>query len=221
MSNRKESRKYFFSVEGETEAWYLENLRNLINTCGNNKFQVSFNCKVEKDPVKIVKGMSIVDKVEITHLMDYESNEEIHTRQFQTLLDRLEKAKKIKCKNAVTYNLGYTNFTFELWIILHKEAHNRPMNNRSQYIGAINRLYGETFENLGQYKHENNFKRVLKQITIDDVKAAIARAEQIMLNNINNGCTLHEYKKYNYYKENPSLLIHEAINKILKDCGLK
>lgn len=30
----------------------------------------------------------------------------------------------------------------------------------------------------------------------------------------------YQYKGYKYYKENPSLAIWEAIEKILKDCGL-
>lgn len=30
----------------------------------------------------------------------------------------------------------------------------------------------------------------------------------------------HQYKGYKYYKENPSLAIWEAIEKILKDCEL-
>ena len=32
MANRKNSKKYYFSVEGETEEWYLLWLRDLINS---------------------------------------------------------------------------------------------------------------------------------------------------------------------------------------------
>jgi len=31
MANRKLAKKYFFSVEGETEQWYLYWLRDMIN----------------------------------------------------------------------------------------------------------------------------------------------------------------------------------------------
>lgn len=31
MANRKSTKKYYFSVEGETEQWYLKWLQDLIN----------------------------------------------------------------------------------------------------------------------------------------------------------------------------------------------
>jgi len=49
---------------------------------------------------------------------------------------------------------------------------------------------------------------------------AINRAKTIMQRNQDNGYTLHQYKGYKYYKENPSLAIWEAIEKIIKDSGL-
>jgi hypothetical protein len=49
---------------------------------------------------------------------------------------------------------------------------------------------------------------------------AINRAKLIMQKNKDNRYTLHQYKGYKYYKENPSLDIWEPIEKILKDCGL-
>ena len=33
MGDRKETKKYTFTVEGETEQWYLYWLRNQINAC--------------------------------------------------------------------------------------------------------------------------------------------------------------------------------------------
>ena len=90
----------------------------------------------------------------------------------------------------IKYQLGYSNFTFELWIILHKIDFNTPLNHRSQYFSFINRAYGEQFNNLDDYKRENNFKRILKKLTIDDVREAIKRAKDIMNKNKENGYIL-------------------------------
>lgn len=38
--------------------------------------------KIEKNPLKIVKTMTSLSKVEITHVLDYESNEAVHTDRF-------------------------------------------------------------------------------------------------------------------------------------------
>jgi hypothetical protein len=73
---------------------------------------------------------------------------------------------------------------------------------------------------MDEYKHEDNFKRCLKQLDLNSVIQAVSRAKSIMNRNKENGYTLHKYKGYSYYKENPSLAICEIIEKILKDCEL-
>lgn len=54
MAKRKPTNKYYFSVEGETEQWYLKWLQDLIN---NTEESV---CKISIDyPVKRPKGQRI------------------------------------------------------------------------------------------------------------------------------------------------------------------
>ena len=71
MGNRKSSKKYFFSVEGETEEWYLLWLRDLINSTDHAAYKVSIDCKIEKDPLKRAKGLVNTSKTEIYHFFDY------------------------------------------------------------------------------------------------------------------------------------------------------
>lgn len=213
---RKENRTYYFSVEGETEQWYLEWLQRIINAEPNAKYTVKLDSKIQKDPLSRVKRMTIVGKTEITHIFDYESDEEIHVKQFKTALERMKDAQNTG-KN-IKYHLGYSNFTFELWMILHKVDCNGSLMHRRQYLMPLNRAYGENFENLDQYKHENNFKRILSNLTLDNVRQAIRRAKVIMRKNEEMGYRLQEYKGYRYYKENPSLSLWEQIERILMDC---
>ena len=62
--------------------------------------------------------------------------------------------------------------------------------------------------------------RCLSKLTLDDVKKAIERAEKINSQNILNGYNEENYKGYKYFKENPSLSIHEQVKTILIECGV-
>lgn len=218
MSGIKTTKKYYFKVEGETEKWYLDWLQEKINNETESRYKVSIDSKIQKNPLKRAKSLNVISKVEITHLFDYESDEEIHSTQFKTTLDLLKEASNLG--KQIKYNLGYSNFSFELWMILHKANCNTLFTHRRQYIDPINAVYSENFEDIKQYKHEDNFKRDLAKISLQEVKDAIGRSKVIMQRNEDNGYVLQQYKGYCYYKENPSLSIWESIDKIIKDCEL-
>ena len=215
---RKETKKYFSTVEGETEKWYFEWLQRTINSTPTALYTVKFDCHIHKDPLKRAKGLITLEKTEITHVMDRESEEEIHVQQFETALNRMKSAERIG--KSIKYNLGYSNFTFELWIVLHKVDCNGSLTHRRQYLSLLNRAYAEKFENLDQYKHEDNFKRVLGKLTLGDVGQAVRRSKMIMQANQENGYVLRQHKGYKYYIENPSLSIWEIVERIMCECGL-
>jgi hypothetical protein len=217
MARLKESKTYYFSVEGETEKWYLDWLDSIINNTEYSTHKVSIKSEVQKDPVKYAKKLTVLGKTVIYHLSDYESDEPIHVQQFSTTMDRMKQASSVK---QITYKFGYSNFTFDLWIILHMADCNGYISHRDNYIKPLNRAYGESFESMGEYKHEDNFKRCLAKLQLSNVIDAVNRAKAIMQRNKENGYILHQYKGYKYYMENPSLVIWEAIEKILKDCEL-
>ena len=192
MIRRKSTLKYYFSVEGETEQWYLEWLQDQINHAPEAESRVSFNKQIQKDPLKRAKSLAITDKVEIWHLSDYESSEEVHVKQFTETMDRMAETKSLR--KQITYKFGYSNFTFDLWMILHKMDCRGAFSHRKQYVTPINRAYGEKFENMDEFKHEANFKRCLKKLTLEDVIEAVNRAKAIMEINKQNGYTLHQYR---------------------------
>ena len=218
MAKLKSTKKYYFSVEGETEQWYLRWLQDRINEAPEAKFKVSFDCPVQKNPLKRAKSLVVTGKTEIYHISDYESDEPIHVKEFREVMDNMKKAKEMG--KQINYKFGYTNLTFDLWIILHKSNCNASFAHRKQYIDPINRTFNEKYENMDDYKHENNFKRILNSLTLSDVIEAIKRSKLIMQRNKENGYVLQEYKGYKFYKENPSLDIWEVIEKIFRDCEL-
>lgn len=214
---RLERLKYTFTVEGETEQWYLFWLRDQINQHEGRKYNVAFDAKVQQSPRKFYKSINTKTTPEVTHVCDVESNDPAHVRKFQNILSEMAEAKKQK---RLKYELGYSNFTFELWIVLHKRNCNGTLNDRRQYLNLINQAFDESFENLDQYKHEDNFKRCLGKLTLKDVIKAIERADVIADNNMKNGNRQITNSGYRYFPENPALSLHETIKKILNDCGI-
>jgi hypothetical protein len=217
MASMKHRDTYHFTVEGETEQWYFQWLENEINNNPNAKRLVKIECK-KRDPLKYVKGLTIMQPIEITHVFDYESNDPDHAKRFQFIHDRMKQANKTG--KMISYKSGYCNFSFELWIVLHKTDCNGHLSNRSQYLKPINNAYNEQFENLDQYKHEDNFRRVLRKLDLQDVINAVQRAQIIADKNVEYGYTPIKYKGHNYYHQNPSLLLHKSISKLLSICGL-
>lgn len=218
MVKRKPTEKYYFSVEGETEHWYLKWLQDLINNTEKSACKVSIDCPVKKNPLKHAKSLTVTGKIEVYHFFDYENDEAVHVKNFQDAMDNMKKAEQLG--KQIKYKSGYSNFTFDLWIILHTADCNTSYAHRKQYITRLNQVFGEKFENMDEYKKENNFKRCLNKLELSNVIDAIERARKIMQKNAENGYTLEKYKNYQYYKENPSLSVWEAIEKILSDCKL-
>lgn len=218
MAKKKTTNKYYFSVEGETEQWYLKWLQELINNTEESACKVSIDCPVKKNPLKHAKSLTVIKKVEIYHFFDYESDEPVHTQSFQDTMNNMKKAEQLG--KQIKYKSGYSNFTFDLWIILHMADCNTSYAHRKQYVTPINKAFGEKFENMDEYKHEDNFKRCLNKMNLSNVFDAIRRAKSIMQRYQENGYILYQHKGYKYYKENPSLSAWEAIEKILRDCKL-
>jgi len=218
-TDRKENRRYVFTVEGETEQWYFDWLQEQINACDESKYTVSLVPKVQQSPKKYAKTVNPIATPKVTHICDYESNDEVHVTKFKNILSELKEANSTIGRK-FKYSLGYSNFTFELWIVLHKQTCNGILTNRTQYLSHINRAFGEKFENLDQYKHEDNFKRCLSKLSLDDVKTAIIRSKRIMEAKTSSGEYQDQYKGFQYYKENPALTIWEPVEAILRECEL-
>lgn len=218
MSERLQTLKYTLTVEGETEQWYFQWLRDQINSCPERTYNISVNAKVQQSPERFYKGTTRKVTPEVTHICDMESNEKVHVEKFQRILSEMKDAKSNK---NIIYSLGYSNYTFELWMVLHKIDCNGPISHRTQYLRPINRAFEENFEDLSHFKQENNFKRCLSQLNLNDVKAAIKRAERITKNNEQDQAKVKlHYKGYTYFRDNPSLSVHEKVRKMLTECGV-
>jgi hypothetical protein len=81
----RQSKKYYLSVEGETERWYFEHLRGLINASNQAQYKLTLKCDVQKEPLAMAKGL-VVPKgltIDVWHVFDFESESEQHRQNFQ------------------------------------------------------------------------------------------------------------------------------------------
>jgi len=209
--------EYFISVEGETEIWYFDHLIRLINKSEEAELKVKCKPRKDKSPVSNMKRINRPGKSITFHICDYESNDPDHVRQFREVLDELHSIRNAK---SISYELGYSNFTFDLFIILHKKNCPTAVGHRRNYLSHINQAFGTTYQSMNDYKHEDNFKSILSTITLDDVKKAIERAKLIRKRHIDEGDAYTEYKKFTYYQNEPDLSINDCVEKMLNDCGL-
>ena len=209
---------YYFSVEGKTEKWYLEWLEAQINANKNASCLVKFNTRVEKDPVSFVKNLVVQKKTTVWHLSDIEGAGEEQLLTVQNTLSRMKAAKNLG--KSVTYKWGYSNLSFDLWMILHKMNCNAEMNGVDGYLVYLNKAFGTQFDSMKKYKEEANFRYCLGKLTFQEVLTALSRAKTITQRNERDGYPVTRFKGYCYYIHNPSLDLHQPIEAILKDCNL-
>lgn len=215
---KKICNQYYLSVEGETEKWYFEHLQKLINNAEEVPFKVSFDVKINKSIISRAKSIPAPYKpTKAFHICDYESNEDVHVKQFNKVLEDIKNVKKIN--GNIDYKLGYSNFSFDLWIILHKMQQIGAVTHRKQYVNGINNAYNEKFQYIDDYKEEDNFKRILSKITLNNVILAVNNGNEIRkANQKNSESNYRKYGNFEYYIENPDMTINKCVEQILKEC---
>ncbi|MDR0820675.1 MAG: RloB family protein [Endomicrobium sp.] len=216
---RKENRKFYLSVEGETEKWYFEHLKTLINKSEYGGYKISYNLEIEKNPVSFVKSVNILsDKA--FHIFDYESNNKEHVAVFNNTLQKIKEAEKLRSE--IKYKIGYSNQSFDLWIIMHKKKLTCLITENSDYLEHINKAYNTNFKNFDKYKQEDNFKKqILSEISLKDVFFAIESAKGIRENNEKNSKKSEKFNGFKYYPDNPDLTVHECVKEMLSECEFK
>lgn len=212
MRKRLENSTYSLTVEGECEKLYFEHLKKLINTNENRKRNCVFKPEISKrKPLSFAKANAHIT-TPFFHIQDIEDyNDERLKLKFNNLLKELKAAKKI-----VNYDLGYSNYSFELWICLHKLDMFSFKHNRNDYYIDINKGFNTNYKSCNEFKEKNEFLKLLSNITLEDVSSAITRSIKIKERKENKKkISLYNFE---FYKDNPDLSIHEIVKTILNDC---
>lgn len=216
--------KYFISCEGETERWYLEWLQIQINKDSRTKQKVEFIFKnvtpssfAKSNNSTFTKGM--IAGSTFCRIQDIEDYSDCHIKNFHSLLESSKKAKQLFKK--YNFLIGYSNFTFEVWMISHK-AQVKTVTNRSQYYKQINSAYGKNFIDNDDYKHEKNFASVLKMLSLDEViNNALPECSRFKtLNYQNNPQLVRSMYGFKYILSDPDTTLDEFIKLVLHNAGI-
>ncbi len=131
--------------------------------------------------------------------------------------------KKIKYEEAIELasenriELGYTNFCFDLWIILHKEDFFGKVLHQDDYAVEVKRVFG--LPTTANIKRSSNVEKIMEQITLEDIKNAIVRADKIEANNLTT-VPNHTPQKHIAYYDNPDTQVHTALRTIFNKAGI-
>ena len=225
-SGRKESRQINISVEGKNcEKLYFDHLAKLINTSEHNMYNVKMNCK-KLSPEQFAKRNAHlpiekngVKKIPHFHIQDIEDYSSVELRKsFYHLIDEMNQVEK---EYSISYILGYTNFSFELWMLLHVKEMKTPIANRSLYLKFVNNLFNKNYMSMKEFKDEREFSNILNEfVNLDTVRDAVKRANDIVLTNQKNKIDCVTYKGFHFYKDNPDLTVHEVVMMIFDICGI-
>lgn len=225
---RKEHRRFYISVEGKNcEKQYFEHLQKLINECPESKYNVIFVIKAQVTPRQMLKrcGSNPIDRdaqgkpIPYMHIADIEDYHDAGFRKH--FFDLLDEMKVIKKESGKAYLMGYSNLTFDLWMLLHVTDMGGTVSNRDKYLNPINRCFNKSFSRLDDYKNHDAFDKILKAfVSLDSIRKAVARADAIRKWNVTNHKEKCEHNSFCFYKDNPDTTVDKVIKKIFEVCGI-
>lgn len=223
----KEKYQFNISVEGEVcEYLYFLHIAKLINASPDARYKVNIICK-KASPHDFVrrnqciytnkKGKYLIPYIHIQDIEDYQ--DENQQTKFKALLDEIRNTEK---EHRVTYQLGYSNYTFELWMLLHVADMKYAVLNRDGYLKPINKYFKRKYNDIDKYKRRTEFQGILDEfITLESIFTAIKHAEEISIKNCTEGKKQESYKKFSFYFDNPDTSIHEIVKLIFNTCEVK
>lgn len=210
----RQSVKFYLSVEGETEKWYFEHLRDLVNASPGVRYKLALQCNVEKSPLDMAKRI-VVPKgasIDVWHVFDFESESEQHRTSFQDALRQMRDANGMGKR--LRYLPAYSNFTFDLWVVLHR-TNVTHCGHRDDYLGQINAAYGKRFRDMHEYKREASFKGLLGGVSLEDVVAAVGRAKRMNEETMRKGARTAEHCGFTYCLDNPYTKLPVLVSEML------
>ena len=216
--------KYFISREGDTEQWYFEWLQKIINNDPRTKNKIEFKF-LNVTPSSFTKSnhntftRDMLKGSCFCRIQDIEDYGTDRIDKFKDLLKSNKDAQKLFPK--YHFYIGYSNYTFEVWMISHK-AQVRTEVDRKNYYKQINRAYQKSFLDNDDYKHENNFKSLLQNLSLDDViNNAIPECKRMRNHNITTNPHLKRSDyKFDYFLCNPDTSLHVFVEHILVNAGI-
>lgn len=205
-------------VEGESEKRYFDYLQELI-WAHPDMIPVEIRSVISQAPASFVRtylrrrgDMPAETDVYFSCVADVEGDHPAQIRIFEKRLADLKAASEIDPE--IAFSLAYSNCDFELWMILHKIDFYRTVLRKEQYLKPLREAFGDV-RSLANYKRKKTFARILRQISLGDVEAAVRRSDAVEMHRRREGPP-QEYCGYTYYRKNPALSVGHLVRQILE-----
>lgn len=199
--------QYFCICEGQQEELYLDHLGALLKTPQRTvKFKHIRGTAADLkrgDPFGYDKAV----------LFDHDCKKARFIQQIEAC-DAAEK-RRTNRQEPHTYH-AYSNLNFDLWLALHSPNYKGvgAAHKTDAYHKLVRVCFGLDAE--ANIKEERVIRDILKQITLDNVKLAIHRAEEIRAQKLESD--KHQAGNTDWY-DNPDFSIDKFLKSVLKDAG--
>ena len=90
---------------------------------------------MQKDPISFAKKLTVQAKTIVWHLSDIEGSTPADYQTADNTLSRLKETKNLG--KSIVYKYGYSNLSFDLWMILHKRNHSGSVSAVGNYLAII------------------------------------------------------------------------------------
>ena len=209
--NNKIRRPQFLCIVGcegkNQERIYFDKVAELVNCVEERTHDLVFDyaepyggnpkCVVERT---IQKSIGKENKVSV---FDYDGKK-----------DKYEEAIDLAIENKI--ELGYTNYCFDLWLILHKEDYFDIVQNQDAYADKLRQVFGLAAD--ANIKKEKRVTEIVNQIGLSDIKNAIQRGKKISEDN--QGKEANKTPKENRYYDNPDTQMHVLLQFLFAKVGI-
>lgn len=209
--NNKIRRPQFLCIVGcegkNQERIYFDKVAELVNCVEERTHDLVFDyaepyggnpkCVVERT---IQKSIGKENKVSV---FDYDGKK-----------DKYEEAIDLAIENKI--ELGYTNYCFDLWLILHKEDYFDIVQNQDAYANKLRQVFGLAAD--ANIKKEKRVTEIVNQIGLSDIKNAIQRGKKISEDN--QGKEANKTPKENRYYDNPDTQMHVLLQFLFAKVGI-
>ena len=169
MNEKLETKKFVFTVEGETEQWYFEWLRDQINMCENRKYNAAVDVKVQQNPGKFYKTVNAKTVPEAFHICDMESNERVHVDKFKNILTELKDADK---------NAGWVRYNdvvdvINEKVILRNQVDVEMGNQQQKMLEEMKRMLDGFRDRFGDLERNQPIQEEIPTVSKDDIESNV------------------------------------------------
>ena len=191
---------YLCLCEGFQEKMYLERIAFLIRKFPDKV--VTFNILIDS-PHRLKKRYEEYDSAA---LFDYDYKD-VEFRRNIEICDKLNKELKPGNRKSGRHIYhAYSSVNIDLWLILHKEDYQKSVSSNNSYIPDVRRIYN--LKATANIKNKEITRRILEQITLEDVRSAIKRADRIRNTKVGMD---GEIVGNSVIYENPDFSLHEFL----------